>query len=104
VIADKYPRDDLLFRHRAEAGAVHRARGGGEVRLQPPAAFYSPGGALDQLKARALRVPGEHDLARANPPSPYGEQPVAVAQRGQHGVLGDLDAQQRPALGADVHV
>jgi hypothetical protein len=91
-VADQHPRDDLLVGYRAEAAAVGGARRVGEVRGQPPAAVHPVGDALDQLEVRALGVPGEDDLAGADPPGPDGEQPVAIVQRGQHRVLRDLDA------------
>jgi hypothetical protein len=43
-------------------------------------------------------MPGEHHLTWADSLGAAGEQPVTRTQRGQHGLLGDLDAQQRPAV------
>ena len=84
--------------------ALSTAPGGRVVRRQPPAPVLAPGRALDQQEIGALGVPGEHDLAGPDPAGAPGEQPVARAQVGQHGLLGDRDPQQRPAVEAGVHV
>jgi hypothetical protein len=96
-VAGQYPADDQLFPHRTEAVAVHGPRRR-VVRRQPPAAIHAPRGALDEQETRTDRMPRQHHLPRTDPLGAAREQPVAWLQRGQHRALGDLDAQQRPAV------
>ena len=49
-------------------GALSTAPAAGFVRPQPPAAGLPAGRALHDQHRRAARVPGQHDLARPDPP------------------------------------
>jgi len=95
-VAGQHPALDEIARDGAEPGAVDRA-GRRVVRGQPPAAVGAAGGALDEQHVRPLRVPGQHDLAGADPAGAQGQQPVAGAQGGLHGTFGHPDPPDGPA-------
>ena len=65
---------------------------------QPPSARRAA--RLTMSRLRPARVPGEHDLAGADPAGAPDQQPVAGAQGGLHGPFGDLDPEQGPVHGS----
>ena len=106
-VADQHPAHDQRPGTGPKRRAVHRARAPGCPTRATSRRRLAPGRALDEQQARAAP-----DARRARPGRGgsggcgAGEQPVARAQGGLHGLLGDRDPRwpAHASLRAAVHV